>query len=61
MGLKWSVFLIGPIYLIGMWFGEDQRATYHKGTCIKEIGSPLEIPNNHYAFNSEHDWEDLCI
>jgi hypothetical protein len=24
MGLKWLVFLIKPMYLIGMWFGEDQ-------------------------------------
>ena len=26
MGLKWLDFLIGPLVLIGMWFGEDQRA-----------------------------------
>ena len=30
MGLKWLVFLIGPIDLIVMWFGEDQRANVRK-------------------------------
>ena len=30
VGLKWSIFLIGPLYLIGVWFGEDQRANIVK-------------------------------
>ena len=30
MGLKWLIFLIGPLDLIGMWFGEDQRANILK-------------------------------
>ena len=30
MGLKWLVFLIGPINLIGMWFGEHQRVNIIK-------------------------------
>ena len=25
-----AVFLIGPVYLVGMWFGEDQRANIIK-------------------------------
>ena len=26
MGLKWLVFSIKPLCLIGIWFGDDQRA-----------------------------------
>ena len=37
MGLKWLVFLIGPIDLIGMWFGEDQRENVIKTQCLKEL------------------------
>ena len=29
-GLKWLVFYIGPLDLIGMWFSEDQRANIIK-------------------------------
>ena len=38
MGLKWLVFLIGPLDLVGKWFGEDQRANVMKDTCLKEVG-----------------------
>jgi hypothetical protein len=30
VGLKWLVFLIEPLYLNGMWLGEDQRANMIK-------------------------------
>jgi hypothetical protein len=30
MGLKWLIFLIRPLDLIGMWFSEDQRANIIK-------------------------------
>ena len=30
MGLKWLVFFIGPLDLIGMWFGENQIASIIK-------------------------------
>ena len=30
MGLKWLAFLIKPLYLIRMWFGEDQRTNIMK-------------------------------
>ena len=30
MGLKWLVFLIKTLYVIGMWFSEDQRASIIK-------------------------------
>ena len=30
MGLKWLLFLIGPLYLIGTWFSEYQRANIIK-------------------------------
>jgi hypothetical protein len=26
MGMKWLIFLIRPLDLISMWFGEDQKA-----------------------------------
>ena len=29
-GLRWLIFLIGPLYSIGMWFSEDQRANIKK-------------------------------
>ena len=35
MGLKWVVFLIMPLDLVGMWFGEDQRANIIKHTLRK--------------------------
>ena len=28
--LKWLIFLIGLLYLVGMWFGKDQRANVIK-------------------------------
>jgi hypothetical protein len=30
MGPKWLIILIGPVELIGMWFGEDQGANIVK-------------------------------
>ena len=27
---KWLIFVIGPLDLIGMWFGEDERASIIK-------------------------------
>ena len=35
-------FLIGPLYLIGVWFGEDQKTKHHINTCLKEIGLHLQ-------------------
>ena len=61
MGLKWFSFLIGPPYLIGIWFGEDQRVNIIKYTCVKEIGLRLQLWNNYSTLNIEHNWEDLCI
>ena len=43
MWLKWLVFWIGPPYLIGMSFGEDQRATILKTTCWKRIDLLLQV------------------
>ena len=42
MGLKWLVF-IGPLYLIGMWFDDDQRANIIKTHMLREIGQHLQI------------------
>ena len=35
MGLEWLVFLIKPLYLIGMWLGEDERANVVKIYILK--------------------------
>ena len=44
MDLKWLVFLIGHLDLIGMWFNEDRRANIHsKDTCSEEIGLRFQI------------------
>jgi hypothetical protein len=43
MGLHWLVFLIGPVNLIDMWFGEDQRANIIKHTCLKEIALRFHV------------------
>jgi hypothetical protein len=29
-GLEWVIFLIRPLYMIGMWFSEDQRENIKK-------------------------------
>lgn len=42
-GLKWSIFLMRFLYLIGMWIGEDRRGNIMKDTCLKEIGLCFEI------------------
>ena len=59
MGLKWLVFLIRPLYLIGMWLGEDQRANIIKTTFLKEIGLRLQNINNYSTLNSEHNFGGL--
>lgn len=43
MGLKWPIFLIGPLYVTSTWFFEDQKTKHHEDTCPKEIGLPLQI------------------
>ena len=46
MGLKWLVFFIRPLDLIGMRFGEDQRANiinYVLLINLKEVGLRLQI------------------
>ena len=61
MGLKWLVFLIGPIDLIDMWFGEDQIANVIKTQCLKEIGLHLQILITTLHSIVPHNWEHLCI
>ena len=60
MGLKWPISLIGPLDLVGKWFGEDQRANIIKTHVLKRLNC---IFKNYDCsrFNSEHDWEDRCI
>jgi hypothetical protein len=55
--------LIGPLYLIGVWVGEDQRTNTIK---THHVYKRLDYDFKFYylpciQFNSEHDWEDLCI
>ena len=54
------MFLIGPLYLIGKWFGEGQRANIVNDTCLKEVGTTSLNINNYSTLNSEDNWEDPC-
>jgi hypothetical protein len=56
MGLKWLVFLTGPLYLFGVWFGEYQRANIIETRDSKKLDYILKN-----KLNSEYNWEDLCI
>ena len=60
MGLKWLVFLIEPLVLIGMWFGEDQEQTL-KWHMFKRNWTTSSNINNNSTLNSKHNCEDLCI
>ena len=62
MGLMWLVFLIGPLYLIGMWFNEDQRANIIKIHAQKR----LDCVFKYYKLRTLHSIvnaieRDLCI
>ena len=46
--LKWLAFLIELLYLVAMWFGEDQRANIIKRTCLKEIELMPLYTNEYY-------------
>ena len=37
MGLKWLLFLIGPLDLIGMWFNDDQKVNIIKTHVQKRL------------------------
>ena len=43
MGLKWLVPLIGTLDVIGMWFGEDQRADIIKTYVQMRLDLCLQI------------------
>jgi hypothetical protein len=58
MGLKWLLFLMGPLDLIGMWFCVDQRPNITKTHVSREWVVSSNI-NNYATLNSEHNWEDL--
>ena len=54
MGVIWLLLLIGHMYLIGMWYGYDQRTNGIKEKCVfKEIGLFLGNFINHYTSNNE--------
>jgi hypothetical protein len=41
--IKWLIFLMRLLDLIGMWFGEDQRANIIKTHVKKRLDSSLQI------------------
>ena len=43
MGFKWLAFLFGPLKLIGINFGEDQRANIINTWFQKKYGLYLQI------------------
>lgn len=43
------LFVVGPLYLINVWFGEDQKNKHHEDTCVKKIGLRLQF---HLIINS---------
>jgi hypothetical protein len=51
--------LIGPLYLIGVWYSEDQRT--NTKTYVVKILDYIH-PNffDHSTLNDEHGWDDLC-
>ena len=55
MGLKWLLFLIKPLDLIGMWFGDDQREHNIKSTCSKENRLCYSNINNCSTLNNEYN------
>ena len=60
MDLKWLVSLIGLLDLIGMWFGEDQRANIIKTYVQKRLDYFFNV-SNYSTLNNVHNQEDLCI
>ena len=42
MGLKWLVFIVGPLFFIGVWIGEEQRTYILKTHVLREIGLLLQ-------------------
>jgi hypothetical protein len=53
MSLKQLVFLTKPLYLIGTWFSEDQRAN-----IIKKHMSISSNIMKYSTLNNEHNWGD---
>ena len=60
MGLKWLAFLIGPLYLVGMWFGEYQRANIIRQKLKRGWTTSSNI-NNYSTLNNEHNGQELCV
>ena len=55
-----SLFLIGHLYEIDVWLGEDQKSNTHKDTCLKEIPLHLQITltTTHSIINTI---EETCV
>ena len=56
-GVIWLLFLMGYLYFIGLWLGEDQR-THTIKSHVWALSSNFI---NHSTLNYEHNWEDICI
>ena len=61
MCLKWLVFLITPLDVLGMWFDECPRKKHHKVTCFEEIGLHLQIFITKLHSSVNTIGEGLCI
>ena len=55
------ISLIGPMYLIGVWLGEDQKNEHHKIICIIESIVHFLFIINDPIVNHEHHRVDLCV
>ena len=42
-GVLWSIFLVGTLYLIGVWLGADQRTNIIKAHVLERIGWSFQI------------------
>ena len=61
VGVMQLLSLIGPLDLIGTWFSDNQRENTIKKHMFKRDTITSSSINNYPTFNSEHNWEDLCI
>lgn len=59
MGRKWLIFLLGPLYLKGMWYIEDQFKQTSQRQMFRKDCTMSSNSNGQYALNSEYNGEDL--
>ena len=49
------LLLIGQLYLIGVWFGEDQKTNTIKDMYLNKLGMYLPYFSNFCTLNNEHN------